>query len=59
MCSIAKVLGIFHTEIIPATINTEPIDMSIPGIRDEKLLVSKLPRKESALIPKNFFTGCN
>lgn len=40
LCAILKVLGILRTGIIPGNLNSEPIDNTLPGIRDGKLKVS-------------------
>lgn len=39
LCSLVKVVGLMKTGIIPRTINTEPVDTSLEGVKDGKIIV--------------------
>lgn len=40
LCSLVKIVGLMKTGIIPRTINTEPVDTTLEGVKDGKIIVS-------------------
>lgn len=59
LTSILKVLAVLRTGIIPANLNSDPIDTTLPGIKDGKLKVSlNLLNNSSIYFLMNIFR-CN
>lgn len=58
LSSLIKVLGVMKTGIIPPTINVEPIDTSLKGIKDGKIAVCYLFLCMVYSNNEKFFLGC-